>query len=161
MKLELFEKKRPHGVDPYSWRAFDYSDEFDQFVWHDSDKFDGHWYVDARLGETPVVRMELITGSFQGRLDHYVGVPPIGPEGVRIQLLEVAKSRRRSGFGQAAVEALLVRHGDKRFFALSEADGFWEALGWSGYLHPTDPDWCQKLFIQPVAPEHEARPVTR
>lgn len=94
-----------------------------------------------------VARVQIVPAVFP---EEYLGVPPFGPDMLKIQLLEVAVDRRREGLGARVVQALSHVFQGRRFEAFSEgADEFWMSLGWHRFEHPDGHH--QSLFIEPAA----------
>jgi hypothetical protein len=78
----------------------------------------------------------------------YTDVPQLGPERLKIHLIEVATAARRRKIGTRVVQGLTERLPDRRLLAYSEgADLFWSSLAsWERFDHPDGRH--QPLFIQ-------------
>lgn len=132
----------------YEWTPFDLNEEFNG-VWWDSPPYmtDEPHFVQAKLGGVEVARVEL-DHDFRG--SKHVGAPRLGASALEIQFLEVAKSHRRQGIGEAVLRELVQSYPDRRLLALSEdADEFWGALGWIRFDHRDGPLQYRPLFIAP------------
>lgn len=57
---------------------------------------------------------------------------------LEIQFIEVNHRFRRKGIGTLLVQRTQEAFPDRQLMALSEADRFWESLGWSRHLHVED-----------------------
>lgn len=92
-----------------------------------------------------VARVEM---KHHGEIGHYD--PPMdGRTLVAVDFIEVATPMRGAGIGRAVVNLLIHRFAPARLYALSEADGFWEALGWARVEHPSERDSWRPLYIAP------------
>lgn len=101
-------------------------------------------FYGVALGGVEVARIQLLPAPFP---EEYSGVPPFGWEMLKLHLLEVRADRRCEGLGTRVVEGLREAFPDRRFLAFSEADGFWDSVGWDRFEHPDGRS--QSLFIQP------------
>lgn len=137
----------------YSWiPPFDWSQHYDNDRWWnelrelDTDP----WFVQVLDKRTEVARIGLEATI---EIDHYAGVPDIGPEGLEIQFFEVATAARGKRVATQVIQQLAQRHPDRRFLAYSErADKFWASLGWPRFKPPHfDPEHEEPstLFIAP------------
>ncbi len=147
--LRLVETSLPGDLNPYEWQPFEQDDAFESRWWSDprivlsaDTLFIGFW-----AGSVEVARVEL---------DADVALGMYRPTGIErdvleIQLIEVAETHRRMGFGRRAVEALVARFPARQLVAFSEeADEFWAGLGWHRFARISEPEFHRPLFVQPV-----------
>lgn len=66
-----------------------------------------------------------------------------------IELFEVAKSHRRKGIGTKMLALLASRLPNKTMWALSLADEFSDAQGWTRHENQED-EWSSALYVQPA-----------
>ena len=152
MTFEFVDLRRG-AANRYSWiPPFDESQRYDHDRWWDEvrELDDDPWYVQVLGGRTEVARIKLGDSI---EIDHYAGVPNVGPEGLEIEFFEVATEARAKGVGTQVIQLFARRHPDRRLLAYSErADGFWASLGWSSFMPADyDPDHedPSTLFIAP------------
>lgn len=97
---------------------------------------------------TELVRVEIVDAVYPG---NYVGITE-SPEYIKIHLIEVHADHRRRGLGRTTLALLAERYPCRRLVAFSEADAFWESVGWSRHVHRDDSPAAprhQALFVQP------------
>lgn len=159
MAFEFVDLRRG-DANRYAWLPpFDESQRYDHDRWWDEvDELDpAPWFVQVLDGRTEVARIKV--DGFN-EIGHYTGVPDLGPEGLAIELFEVAIEVRGRGVGTQVVQEFARRHPDRRLLAFSErADAFWASLGWPGFLPSDyDPDHedPKTLFVAP--PRWQASP---
>lgn len=123
------------------------SDEFTDSWWEpmDLDMASEHCFA-AVVGDREIARILALERATGPDPDEWA-IPVFGKT-IQIELFEVARSARRSGFGTAVIEQLSSRYEGTWLMAFSEgADDFWGSLGWVCYRHPSDPG-RQALFIR-------------
>jgi len=152
MAFEFVDLRRG-DADRYLWiPPFDWSQHYEHDRWWDElrELDDDPWFVQVLENRTEVARIGL-DDAFE--IDHYAGVPDIGPEGLEIQIFEVASAARGRGIGTQIIQQFARRHPDRRLLAYSaRADAFWASLGWGRFMPSSyDPDHEDPacLFIAP------------
>lgn len=98
MAFEFVDLRRG-DADRYLWiPPFDWSQHYEHDRWWDElrELDDDPWFVQVLENRTEVARIGL-DDAFE--IDHYAGVPDIGPEGLEIQIFEVASAARGRGIG--------------------------------------------------------------
>lgn len=71
---------------------------------------------------------------------------------LEVQLIEVHQDFRCRGVGTMLVRRIQATFPDHQLMALSEADGFWESLGWSRHRHCDDDGSTQGYRTMYLAP---------
>lgn len=100
----------------------------------------------VREGDGTEIARAKIDARRSGLYDGY-GVPASLDDFVEIAFIEVAASHRLQGIGTSIVSLLLDKYRGANMMVGSEADGFWESLGWAEYRNLEDPAHYRKLFI--------------
>lgn len=129
--------------------GFDDTDGFTPRWWAPRLFNDGSTYLAVVRGDgTEVARIEMVDQTHPG---HYVGVTE-SPKFIKIHMIEVHSRHRRRGIAVSTLYLLADRYPERQLLAFSEADEFWESVGWARHVHrDEDPDAPrhQVLFIQP------------
>lgn len=120
---------------------------FEHAWWHRRVLFEGtKWFALRAESSVDLVRVEVALDKKVGSLYSGVEIPQAGF--MQISLLEVRQDKRGEGYGREAVRQLLTLYPERRFAAFSEADEFWTAIGWTRFMHDSEPR-AQFLFISP------------
>jgi GNAT superfamily N-acetyltransferase len=153
MNLVFDQLKRPAGER--LWFPFEFDEAAEGFTpewWHHGPVYPESDSTFFRVlnDSKEVARVEL---DDEVGIEHYAGVPALGPIALEIQFIEVHIEHRGRGIGRAVVDQLADLHPGRRLVAFSEdADDFWSSLGWRRYLHadPRQAPHYRPLFIQPA-----------
>lgn len=127
---------------------FEASEEFTQACWQANEVIAASpsdlFYSSTIAGEE-VVRLIVVD---QPEVDPGYGVPEAG-DGLEIDFMEVAESRRRQGFGTQAIELLRRQHPGRTVFARppETEEAFWQSLGWDHVRHSRNADY-PPLFLK-------------
>lgn len=149
MDIELSVLRRPIGER--LWFPFGNGESDNGFTgqwWRDPVYPDSEMiFLQARSGGAEIARIELNPSP---SVNHYQGVPSLGPRVLEISFYEVHNRSRLSGVGTELIRFLVGLYPNHRLVAFSEeADGFWASLGWREYAHPKGFPAYRPLFVQP------------
>lgn len=118
------------------WTPFEANAGFHYNRWHQNQGIRSdniHWQ--GLLDGVEVIRIELDAGPLRARfrdLDR-LAAPPL-----RIQMIETHVRHRRQGIGEWALDALHDAYPDRVLIAFSDADNFWDKVGWRRHINVDD-----------------------
>lgn len=109
------------------------------------------WLSVADDQGTEVARVHLLDLD-QTTPGNYIDVVET-PDFLKLELIEVHAAHRRQAIGTATLDLLASRYPDRRLYAFSENNDFWQSTGWNRHIHKDfDPNHLLRypeLFIQP------------
>lgn len=134
------------------WKPFTEDHERFQFGWWDdwSNTRPGYSHAEffAWSNEEGDVQARVKLDRDPGLTPYLTAAASAARPYLEIVLLDVRSDVRGRGVGRRIVSAIVEKWPDRHVVALSEADDFWRALGWTEHIHAYD-DGSRSLFLAP------------
>lgn len=149
MNLRLITRVPGPGESSY-WKPFAQDSGFHFGRWSQEQTVSaGCTYLQAVYGDTEVVRIELDHGQLHAR---FRGLRRLPAPPLRIQMIETHVIHQRRHFAQQAVELLREEWPGRVLIAFSDADEFWDGIGWNRHINVDDDPDSPRMYPLYVDP---------